>query len=171
LFFVLLFYHIIPSLFLFVLVLNLSLSTYAFPPSRYSLCIMGSAQSVPVPQATHRAASTRQRRVVSSSTEDSFDEKFDALKINSPTRKNVERVIFSSDDPENVDAAATEEFAHRLLKDPRNRLGYAALSGSNPKTVLQRPSVPVRDQQTFNVTIPHEGTPVSRSFGYDTWRI
>jgi bleomycin hydrolase len=47
-----------------------------------------------------------------------------------------------------------------LLQDPRNRLGYAALSGSNPRTVLQRPSVPVRDQQTFNVTLPHEGTPV-----------
>jgi bleomycin hydrolase len=123
---------------------------------------MGSAESTPVPQTVHRAAPTRQRRVISSSaTEDSYNEKFDALRINGVLRKNVESVIFSSDDSENVDAAATEEFAHRLLQDPRNRLGYAALSGSNPRTVLQRPSVPVRDQQTFNVTLPHEGTPVS----------
>lgn len=55
----------------------------------------------------------------------------------------------------------TEQYISALLKDPKNRLAYSALSTANPVTVLEKPSAILKDTQYFNLSIPHEGFPVT----------
>ncbi|KAF2215641.1 hypothetical protein CERZMDRAFT_104858 [Cercospora zeae-maydis SCOH1-5] len=124
---------------------------------------MGSAESSPlVPQA--RAAPRRERRVPreAEAVVESFDEKFDALKIDHAQSSSVDRIIFPSHgNSEHVDAAATRDYVLKVLKDPKNRLGLSALSANNPASILEKPSTLIRDTQYFNVKIPFEGSPVT----------
>lgn len=119
---------------------------------------MGSAESTP--QVPARSISRRERRVVAPVTT-TFDEKFDALKIDhARQQKSANRIIFK-DDAEHVDAAATEQYVREILKESKNRLGLSALSTNNPAAVLEKPSSVIRDTQYFNWKIPFEGSPVS----------
>lgn len=115
---------------------------------------MGNAAST---LASPQPAASVPRRQPRAST---LNEKLGLLTIEDSRRDPVNRAILSLDDPENVDASATEQFVRDLLKDSKNRLGLSALSTNNPAVVLEKTSVTLRDQQLFNITIPHEGSPV-----------
>ncbi|KAK4626998.1 Bleomycin hydrolase [Fulvia fulva] len=120
---------------------------------------MGSAESTPQPPS--RSISRRERRVPREQAPvATFDEKFDALRIDHPRHSPVDRIIFK-DDSEHVDATATEQYVREVLKDSKNRLGLSALSTNNPSAVLEKPSSVIRDTQYFNLKIPHEGSPVT----------
>lgn len=128
---------------------------------------MGSAESTP--QLPNRSVSRRERRrepVQAPIT--TFDEKFDALRIDCADAEDIRRIINSSDNPEHVDAAATEQYVRELLKDSKNRLGLSALSTNNPAAILEKPSTVLKDTQFFNVKIPHEGYPVRGCHGCST---
>ncbi|KAF2163758.1 hypothetical protein M409DRAFT_68333 [Zasmidium cellare ATCC 36951] len=123
---------------------------------------MGNSESVPQPPPPTRSISRRERRMPREQAPvTTFDEKFDALKIDHAETKPTERVIFPSDNSEHVDAAGTEQYVRQLLKDSKNRLGLSALSSNNPAAVLEKPSSVIRDTQFFNLKIPHEGSPVT----------
>lgn len=123
---------------------------------------MGSAQSSPTPQplpcqqryTNTTSRSSRQER------EDSIDEKFDAVRIYSPSKSTCNGRVLDNRSS-HVSAADTEAYITQLLQEPKNRLAYSALSTSNPSTVLEKPSAVLRDQQHFNVAIPYEGSPVT----------
>ena len=122
---------------------------------------MGSAESTP--QLPARTISRRERRVQHDPTPTtSFDEKFDALRIDLAERKEIERLIFEAGNSEHVDAASIQQYLKEVLKDSKNRLGLNALSANNPAAILEKPSTLIRDTQYFNLKIPHEGSPVSR---------
>jgi len=119
---------------------------------------MGNAESTPTPTQPGR------RRLTStSSPTQSLDEKFDAIRIDhhhshtSPSSHNV----LSTSDTEHVSGTQTIQYVRDLLKDNKNRLGLSALSTANPSSVLEIPSAILKDTQTFNLSIPHEGTPVT----------
>lgn len=98
---------------------------------------MGSAESVPVPQVPARVVSRRERRVPRQQAPvTTFDEKFDALRIDHADNKSVDRIIFPSGNAEHVDATTTHEYVQEVLKDPKNKLGLSALSSNNPAVVL-----------------------------------
>ncbi|KXT05629.1 hypothetical protein AC578_5653 [Pseudocercospora eumusae] len=121
---------------------------------------MGSAESTP--QLPARTISRRERRVQRDPTPTtSFDEKFDALRIDLADRKEIERLIFESGNSEHVDAAGIQQYVKEVLKDSKNRLGLNALSANNPAAILEKPSTLIRDTQYFNLKIPHEGSPVT----------
>lgn len=123
---------------------------------------MGNAESTPQPPPT-RSISRRERRIPPDQAPvTSFDEKFDALRIDHADTKPIERIIFPSDNSEHVDAAGTEQYVRQLLKDSKNRLGLSALSSNNPAAVLEKPASVIKDTQFFNLKIPHEGSPVRR---------
>ncbi|KAK4503732.1 hypothetical protein PRZ48_004647 [Zasmidium cellare] len=125
---------------------------------------MGNSESAPLPPPPTRSISRRERRVPREPAQapvTSFDEKFDALRIDHAEARPTERIIFPSDNTEHVDAAGTEHYVRQLLKDPKNRLGLSALSSNNPGAVLEKPSSVIRDTQFFNLKIPHEGSPVT----------
>lgn len=121
---------------------------------------MGNAESTTAPPAPARTLS-RSCRQRPSSPRVTLDEKFDAIRIDHPSPFPSTKSILSSDDSEHVSGAKTEQYILNLLKDPKNRLGLSALSTSNPSAVLEKPSAILRDTQYFNITIPHEGTPVT----------
>lgn len=121
---------------------------------------MGNAESTPQPPPSARSISRRERRRDQAPVT-TFDEKFDALRIDHAETKPTERIIFPSENSEHVDAAGTEQYVRQLLKDSKNRLGLSALSSSNPAAVLEKPSSVIKDTQFFNLKIPHEGSPVS----------
>lgn len=124
---------------------------------------MGGAQSTPQPQSVPRQIAgqqrqnTTQRPLPNSRCGDSIDEKFDAVRISSPS--SDARVLSSRSTT--VSAADTEAYVKQLLKDPKNRLAYSALSTANPSAVLEKPSAILKDTQYFNVAIPFEGSPVT----------
>ncbi|GAM89971.1 hypothetical protein ANO11243_080110 [Dothideomycetidae sp. 11243] len=60
-----------------------------------------------------------------------------------------------------VSVTDTEAWMRQLLQDPKQRLALSALSSNDPASILESPSVVLRDTQTFNTAIPHEGTPVT----------
>lgn len=121
---------------------------------------MGQAESTPQPPAPTRSISRRERRREQAPVT-TFDEKFDALRIDHADAKPTERIIFPSENSEHVDAAGTEQYVRQLLKDSKNKLGLSALSSSNPAAVLEKPSSVIKDTQFFNLKIPHEGSPVT----------
>lgn len=124
---------------------------------------MGNAESTPQPLPPTRSISRRERRVPREQPPvTSFDEKFDALRIDHAGTQSAERVIFPSDNSEHVDAAGTEKYVQQLLKDSKNRLGLSALSANNPAAILEKPASVIKDTQYFNLKIPHEGSPVSK---------
>lgn len=130
---------------------------------------MGSAESTPQPPS--RSISRRERRVPREQAPvATFDEKFDALRIDHPRHSPVDRIIFK-DDSEHVDATATEQYVREVLKDSKNRLGLSALSTNNPSAVLEKPSSVIRDTQYFNLKIPHEGSPVSEPYDCDIYEM
>ncbi|KAK5687996.1 bleomycin hydrolase [Elasticomyces elasticus] len=114
---------------------------------------MGNAESTPVPAPS--AARRRQSPI------QSLDEKFDAVRIDHYQPSNITHSILSSGGPEHVSGSSTTQYTRELLKDSKNRLGLSALSTANPSTVLEVPSAILKDTQTFNLTIPHEGSPVT----------
>lgn len=124
---------------------------------------MGSAQSTPAaPQSLPHNIARQQRystpqRHLPSRNQDSLDEKFDAVRISSPSSDG--RVLDSRSS--RVSAADTEAYVKELLKDSKNRLAYSALSTANPSQVLEKPSAVLKDTQYFNVAIPFEGSPVT----------
>lgn len=125
---------------------------------------MGNAESTPQLPPAARSISRRERHAPPPPPPPpvtSFDEKFDALRIDHASSSRTERLLFSGDDTEHVDSAATEQYVRQLLKDPKNRLGLSALSTNNPSAVLEKPATVLKDTQYYNVTIPNEGSPVS----------
>ena len=124
---------------------------------------MGGTQSTPQPQslprhlAAHQRSTAQRPRPREPCREDSIDEKFDAVRISSPSDDG--RVL--DDRSSHVSAADTEAYVKQLLKDPKNRLAYSALSTANPSSVLEKPSAILKDTQYFNVAIPYEGSPVT----------
>ena len=124
---------------------------------------MGGAQSTPQPQSLPRYIAGQQRSNVTqrplrdSCRKDSIDEKFDAVRISSPSTDG--RVLDSRSS--HVSASDTEAYVKHLLKDPKNRLAFSALSTANPSAVLEKPSTVLKDTQSFNVAIPFEGSPVT----------
>lgn len=126
---------------------------------------MGSAESTPQ-LPPHPVSRRERRREPVQAPITTFDEKFDALRIDRAEAEDVRRIINSSDNPEHVDAAATEQYVRELLKDSKNRLGLSALSTNNPAAILEKPSTVLKDTQFFNVKIPHEGYPVCGCHGW-----
>lgn len=128
---------------------------------------MGGAQSTPQLQLLPRQPSHQQRSSTAhrqptreSSRKDSIDEKFDAVRISHPSSSSSDGNVLDSRSS-NVSAADTEAYVKALLKEPKNRLAYSALSTANPSRVLEKSSAVLRDTQYFNVTIPFEGSPVT----------
>ncbi|KAK0272295.1 bleomycin hydrolase [Friedmanniomyces endolithicus] len=123
---------------------------------------MGNTESTHTPQQPPTRAGRRRQTSTSSPTQ-SLDEKFDAIRIdhhhshNPPSSHNV----LSTSDTEHVSGTQTIQYVRDLLKDNKNRLGLSALSTANPSSVLEIPSAILKDTQTFNLSIPHEGTPVT----------
>lgn len=112
---------------------------------------MGAAQSAPEPQRSPRRA----ERVFTS-----LDEKFDAVRI-STADDTASAAHHVTDGSANVSAAKTQEYVKELLKDRKNQLSLYAMSTGNMNTILEKPSAVLKDTQNFNVTIPHEGSPVT----------
>ncbi|KAK1082211.1 bleomycin hydrolase [Friedmanniomyces endolithicus] len=122
---------------------------------------MGNTESTPTPPQPPMRAGRRRQTSTSSPTQ-SLDEKFDAIRIDhhphtSPSSHNV----LSTSDTEHVSGTQTIQYVRDLLKDNKNRLGLSALSTANPSSVLEIPSAILKDTQNFNLSIPHEGTPVT----------
>jgi bleomycin hydrolase len=126
---------------------------------------MGGAQSTPFQGLEHPARPTRPaRRAVRPESHvyvyDTLDEKFDAVRIeHSAAHAPSDRVL--DDGAETVSAAKAQEYVKKLLKDPKNQLGLSALSTNNINAILEKQSAVLHDTQTFNLTIPHEGSPVT----------
>ena len=66
-----------------------------------------------------------------------------------------------SDDSSHVSGAKTEEYITEILKEPKNKLAYSALSTNNPTSILEKPSQLLKDTQNFSLKIPYEGSPVT----------
>ena len=98
---------------------------------------MGSAQSSPEPPPAQRRERQQPPPAYSS-----LDEKFDAVRI------STDRQILSSNSS-HVSGAKTEEYIVDLLKDPKNKLAYSALSTTNPQNVLEKPGQLLKDTQNF----------------------
>lgn len=113
---------------------------------------MGSAQSSPAPPPQ---PPSRERRHQAPPAYASLDEKFDAVRIS-----HSDRGVLSSGSS-HVSGAKTEEYIAEILKDPKNRLAYSALSTNNPTSILEKPSQLLKDTQNFNLKIPYEGSPVT----------
>jgi bleomycin hydrolase len=109
-----------------------------------------------------RAVSHRQPRPAPSqtTTPETLNEKFDSFKIDHDETV-IRKKVLSSEDPEHVSGAKTSAYVQELLKDSKNRLGLSALSTNNPSAILEKPSAIIKDTQYFNLTIPHEGSPVT----------
>jgi bleomycin hydrolase len=126
---------------------------------------MGGAQSTPFQGLEHPTRSTRPaRRAVRPESHvymyETLDEKFDAVRIeHSAAHAPSDRVL--DDGAETVSAAKAQEYVKKLLKDPKNQLGLSALSTNNINAILEKQSAVLHDTQTFNLTIPHEGSPVT----------
>ena len=120
---------------------------------------MGNAESTPVPPlAPTRSRTVRRQRQPSPPTQ-TLDEKFDAIRIDNASSPG--HSLFDGDNSSHISGAKIEEYVRELLKDPKNRLGLSALSTNNPAQILEVPSAILKDTQYFNVTIPHEGSPVT----------
>jgi len=122
---------------------------------------MGGAQSTPLqaPQRPARRAVRPESHVYMYST---LDEKFDAVRIENSDAAAAgpsDRVL--NHDSETVSAAKAQEYVKKLLKDPKNQLGLSALSTNNINAILEKQSTVLHDTQTFNLSIPHEGLPVT----------
>lgn len=125
---------------------------------------MGSTQSTPQPGSVPRPQPRRPRQQSQAETYTTLDEKFDAVRIdNAPPASSLSTFhpILSSSNREHVSGAKIQDYIHQVLKDPKNRLGYSALSTANPATVLEKPSAILKDTQYFNLAIPFEGSPVT----------
>ncbi|KAK3673087.1 bleomycin hydrolase [Recurvomyces mirabilis] len=124
---------------------------------------MGNTESTLVLPSPAQQPMTRrqpqQQRHRSFTPTQSLDEKFDAVRIAHTSPTAAGSVL--AHNAANVSAAKTEQYVHELLKDPKNRLGLSALSTANPSAVLEIPSAILKDTQYFNITIPHEGSPVT----------
>ncbi|KAK0260620.1 bleomycin hydrolase [Friedmanniomyces endolithicus] len=123
---------------------------------------MGNTESTPTPlQPPMRAG--RRRQTSTSSPTQSLDEKFDAVRIDHyhPHTSPLSHSVLSTSDTEHVSGTQTIQYVRDLLKDNKNRLGLSALSTANPSSVLEIPSAILKDTQNFNLSIPHEGTPVT----------
>ncbi|CAM1502240.1 Fc.00g042240.m01.CDS01 [Cosmosporella sp. VM-42] len=48
-----------------------------------------------------------------------------------------------------------------ILKDPKNKLALAAMSGNNPRQVLTSSPTKIADQQIYSIKIPFEGDPIT----------
>lgn len=117
---------------------------------------MGVAQSTPL-QAPVRPA----RRAARPETQvyTTLDEKFDALRIERSSADPSDSVL--DHDSETVSAEKAQGYVKKLLKDPKNQLGLSALSTNNIRAILEKQSAVLHDTQTFNLSIPHEGGPVT----------
>jgi bleomycin hydrolase len=135
---------------------------------------MGSTQSTLQPPAVPRAIPQRPRRQTDAETYTTIDEKFDAVRISHDAGHGSSShygKILDTSDSSHVSGERTEEYVRELLKDSKNRLAYSALSTNNPMNIIEQPSALLKDNQYFNLTIPHEGSPVTnqRSSGKYSW--
>jgi bleomycin hydrolase len=123
---------------------------------------MGGAQSTPLqaPQRPARRAARPESHVYMYST---LDEKFDAVRIENSAAPDAagpsDRVL--DNDSETVSVVKAQEYVKKLLKDPKNQLGLSALSTNNINAILEKNSTVLHDTHTFNLSIPHEGLPVT----------
>lgn len=118
---------------------------------------MGGAQSIPLQAPAARPARRSPARPHSHvHLYETLDEKFDAVTIESAAPSD--RVL---DNGETVSTAKSLKYVKKLLQDPKNQLGLSALSTNNINTLLEKQSAVLHDTQTFNLTIPHEGLPVT----------
>ena len=60
-----------------------------------------------------------------------------------------------------VSASTAQQWSHKLLEDPKNRLALAALNFNSADQVLQSRSALINLPHTFNVTLGQEGKPVT----------
>ncbi|KAF2433370.1 bleomycin hydrolase-like protein [Tothia fuscella] len=98
-----------------------------------------------------------------------LEEKFDSFKLQHEESDGVlvERPASSFDHKKPVDRTTTvslsktSSWIEAVLQDPKNRLAFSALSSTNPRTILEKPSAILKDTQTTNVKIPFEGSPVT----------
>ena len=65
-----------------------------------------------------------------------------------------------STDP-SLDVKSVSEFEKELLADPKNRLALNALLSNDLRSVITNKVSTISDQQTFNIKIPFEGSPVT----------
>jgi bleomycin hydrolase len=112
---------------------------------------MGSAQSSPAPPP---APPAREYRHQPPPAYTSVEEKMHAVRISGKSH-------VLSNDSSHVSGAKTEEYITEVLKDPKNKLAYSALSTNNPMSILEKPSQLLKDTQNFNLKIPYEGSPVT----------
>lgn len=120
---------------------------------------MGGAQSAPLPHAARPLRRTQPARP-ESHIYTTLDEKFDAVRIEEkPVAGPSNRVL--SEDSETVSVTKAQQYVKKLLKDPKNQLGLSALSTNNINSILEKQSAVLHDTQTFNLSIPHEGLPVT----------
>ncbi|KAF2726008.1 peptidase C1B, bleomycin hydrolase [Polychaeton citri CBS 116435] len=125
----------------------------------------GSQSSINPPPPYHTLA--RQHRRASRSPSRAIDEKLQSFHISPPAYYNGDddiinaNSVLSGASKSTISAPATSSYVTELLTSSKNRLALSALSTANPALVLEEPSAIISDTQTFNVKIPHEGSPVT----------
>ncbi|KAI9676471.1 MAG: hypothetical protein M1817_000628 [Caeruleum heppii] len=60
-----------------------------------------------------------------------------------------------------LSVSVVEDWERELLGDSKNRLALAALSSNAPTSILTSRSTLIADQQTFNLQIPIQGSPIT----------
>ena len=137
---------------------------------------MGSAESVP---QRHQQAPRRTVQVTADKRQEELNEKFNAFKVTEDYERDSMAAGYSSgmsisnfrllcqpvadcsDHNAHVNATKTYSWISHTLSDPKNRLALSALSTNNPAQILEKPSAILSDTQTFNLSIPFEGNPVT----------
>lgn len=118
---------------------------------------MGASQSLPQPAPRQVRRSPPYQEPVYTT----LDEKFDAVRISTDDQSSSSISRHVLDHSANVSAAKTQAYIVSLLKDRKNQLSLSALSTNPMNSILEKPSAILKDTQTFNIAIPHEGSPVT----------
>lgn len=67
----------------------------------------------------------------------------------------------SSSASHDLSISEVQHWSHSLLQDPKNRLAVRAFTANPANAILSSRAARLHDIQTFNVTIPLEGSPVT----------
>ena len=115
---------------------------------------MGGTQSTPQPQPTLPRREARQPT-------QSWDEKFDAIKIDRPSSSATISRVLDDEDSGHISGSKTEKYVKQVLEEQVAKLAYTTLSSTNPALALEKKSTILKDTQYFNISIPFEGSPVT----------